>query len=291
MIASKRGEPGSEQSEARWAAASPGYIAALGLKLMRGRHLDTTDDELGRRVAVVSEGFARAYFRLGESPLGQRILLEDETEIEIVGVVQDVKQIGFNITQQPQVYVPYEQQPSVFMALAARTSVDPLSIGPLVRERIGEIDPLLPIFSLTTALRQRALVVWPISLFAAILALVGGIGLVMATVGIHGVVRYSTEQRTREFGIRTAIGAAPGSLVLLVLRRAWTLTGLGLGLGLLLSVGLGRGLQPLLYEVDAFQPESLLLPTLLLAASSLLAAAYPAVRASRVDPMIALRAE
>jgi ABC-type antimicrobial peptide transport system permease subunit len=177
------------------------------------------------------------------------------------------------------------------MQLVARTSVAPLSIGPSVRAQIDQLDPLIPVLRLTTALRERALAVWTIGLFASIFGLVGAVGLTMATVGVYGVVRYATQQRTREFGIRSALGAEPRNLVLLVMRQTWLLTGIGLALGLALSSVLGTVLRALLYEVDAFQPASLALPALLLGASSVIAGALPAARAARVDPMVVLSAE
>ncbi len=290
-LASRRGLPENERPEARWTAGSPGYIQALGLELIAGRHLEATDDAQGRRVALVSQSFVRALLPSGASGVGERIVLESGTEVEIVGVVQDVKQIGMNVTQRPQVYVPYAQQPSPFMQLVARTSVEPMSIGPSVRAQIDQLDPLIPVLRLTTALRERALNVWPIGLYASILALLGAVGLAMATVGVYAVVRHATQQRTREFGIRSALGAEPRSLVLLVMRQTWLLTGLGLALGLALSSALGRVLQVLLYEVDAFQPASLVLPAVLLGASSVIAGALPAARAARVDPAVVLSAE
>ena len=280
-----------ESPQARWTAGSPGYLRALGLELRAGRYLEETDDAQGRRVAVVSQLFASAHVGAGESPLGQRIALENGTEIEIVGVVQDVKQIGMNATQRPQVYVPYAQQPSPFMQVVARTSVEPLSIGPAVRAEIQQLDPLVRVLRLTTALRERALSVWQIGFFGAVLALLGAVGLAMATVGVYGVVRYSTQQRTREFGIRSALGAEPLRLVLLVLRRTWLLTGIGLALGLLLSTALGAVLSSLLYEVNPFQPSGLLVPAALLGLSSLIAGALPAAQTARVDPVLALGAE
>jgi putative ABC transport system permease protein len=290
-LASRRGVAQSQRPEVRWTAGSPGYIQALGLKLIAGRYLEPADDARGRRVALVSQSFVRALLGTSGNAVGERIVLDGGAEVEIVGVVQDVKQIGMNITQRPQVYVPYAQQPSPFMQLVARTSVAPLSIGPSVRAQIDQLDPLIPVLRLTTALRERALAVWTIGLFASIFGLVGAVGLTMATVGVYGVVRYATQQRTREFGIRSALGAEPRNLVLLVMRQTWLLTGIGLALGLALSSVLGTVLRALLYEVDAFQPASLALPALLLGASSVIAGALPAARAARVDPMVVLSAE
>jgi len=289
-IATKRGER-TEPLETRWLAGTPDYIRTMGLELSRGRYLQDSDDAQGRRVAVVSELFVKSSFDAGEDPIGQQIVLADDSRVEIVGVVQNVNQIGINVTQQPQVYVPYAQQPSPFFQLVARTTVAPLSVGPAVRKIIADLDPLIPVLRLTTGLRERALSVWPLGLFSSIMALLGTVGLVMATVGIYGVIRYSTQQRTRELGIRAALGAEPSSLVMLIMRITWWLTGLGLCLGLMLSMVLARFLQAFLYEIEGFDPIAQFGPALLLAAVALTAGALPAIRASRVNPAIALEAE
>ncbi len=289
-IASKRGER-SASLETRWTAGSPGFIRALGLELRAGRYLSETDDAGSRRVALVSDLFVRASFRTGDDPIGEAIVLSDGSSVEIVGVVQDVNQIGLNATQRPQVYVPYSQQPSQFVQLVARTSVDPLSVGPTVRTMISELDPLIPVLRLTTALRERALTVWPLGLFASILGLLGGVGLVMATVGIYGVVRYATQQRSRELGIRAALGAEPRQLVLLVMRLTWVMTAAGLAFGLLLSLGLSSLLSSILYEIDPLEPLSLFGPAIALMLAALLAGALPAWRAASVDPTVALASD
>jgi putative ABC transport system permease protein len=290
-IASRRDGEGAPKREARLTAGTPGYVSALGLTLIEGRYLTEEDDAQGRRVALVSELFVRTSFAEGESAVGDAIVLNDETRLEIVGVVQNVVQVGLDATQRAQIYIPYAQQPSPFMQLVARTSVDPLSLGPTVRAAIAELDPLIPVVRLTTALRERALNNWPIGLFASILGLLGGVGLTMAALGIYSVIRYSTQQRMRELGIRAALGAEPRSLLLLVMRQTWLLTATGLLLGLGLSTFVTRYLGTLVYDVGTFDPATLAGPAALLTAASLLAGALPAARAARVDPMIALGAE
>jgi predicted permease len=290
-VASKRRDASESPRETRITAGTPGYVRALGLRLLAGRYFDEEDGADARRIALVSQLFERTHFADGESAVGDAIVLADGTRLEIVGVVQDVKQVGINATQRPQIYVPYAQQPSPFVQLVARTSVAPLSVGPTVRAAITELDPLIRVLRLTTALNERALNNWQLGLFASILGLLGTVGLALAGVGIYSVIRYSTQQRMRELGIRAALGAEPSRLVVLVLRHTWLLTGAGLLVGLSLSMMLGRYMEALLYEVDAFQPASLAVPAVLLAAISMLAGALPASHAARVDPVIALAAE
>ena len=290
-LGSNRGLSGDARPETRWAAASPGFLRALGLEIKAGRTLEETDDAQAQRVALVSELFVRSFLGDTERVLGESIVLDDEVRVEIVGVVQDVSQLRTDDVQQPQVWVPYAQQPSPFVQVVARTSVDPLSIGPAVRAQIDGLDPLLPVMRLTTALLERELSAWPLAMFGAVLGLLGLVGLAMATVGIYGLVRYATQQRTREFGIRTALGAEPSSIVLLVLRHTWWLAGTGLALGLMLAALVAPALRALLYNVDAFDPKSMLVPCVLLGLSTVLAAFVPATQASRADPMLALNSE
>ena len=282
---------GSETVEAKWTAVSPGMLTAQELRQVLGRRLEATDDARAPRVALVSRSFLPAWFEGDESPLGRTLEDTDGNRAEIVGVVDDVTQLGIAATQLPQVYVPFAQQPARVLGLVARPRGDPLAAGPAVRDAVEALDPRLPIYLITTVDQAREDAVWSLALFATILTLLGGVGLFMASIGIYGVVRYSTQQRTRELGIRSALGATPLELLRLVVRHAVWLVAGGLFVGLLLAVGLSRVLAFLLYEVDAFQPASFGLPLLLLAVAALTAAVLPALRAARTDPMLALRYE
>lgn len=277
-----------------WSNTSPDYFRTLGVRLLQGRVLRETDSESALRVVVVNETLARRHFP-GESPLGKRIVVDYEGEtresLEIVGVVTDIKHWGFRDEPTPQMYEPFQQRPTAFMSLVLRTTVPPETVAPSLRREVRGLDPLLPVFTVETMSSRATRALWQQSLFALQMGILGGLALVLASVGVHGVVSVSTAQRTREFGIRSALGAEPRGIALLVLRDSVRLAAGGVALGLLLTALLVRAISGLLYEVAPWDPLTFVSISMLLAAVALVSSAVPALRATRVDPMVALRAE
>ncbi len=285
----------AEVPRANFSNASADYLRLLGVPLQRGRFIEAADDENGRRVIVVNETLARRYFPAGDS-LGERILYTRDAstapvEHEIVGVVRDIKNWAFNEPAYPRIYAPYEQSPGPYLNLVVRTEGDPLVAAPAIRSEIGRLDPALATFAFESMDSRVTRSRWQGRMFSVVMVALGALALVLATVGVYGVVSYSTAQRTREFGIRSALGAEPSRIARLVLLEAALLAALGIAIGAFLAVLLAAALQGLLYEVSPWSPTTFLGVAALLAAVALLACALPARRATRADPMLALRAE
>lgn len=280
-----------EQPSASWTNVSMGYFDALGVRLVEGRKFEPADREGSVPVVIVNQALARRYFG-DESPLGQRVLFDqDELAREIVGVIGDSAQYSFTQPVFPQLYEPSAQQPGRNMHLLVRTQADPLSLGPALRSELQAMDPLLSLYLLETMSQRTRDSLWPQRLSATIVAVVAAIALGLALVGVYGVVSYSTSQRTAEFGIRAALGADPARIARLVVRQAVVLAAWGSAAGLVLAWWMSRGLAALLPGVPEFAPFRFIGLALVLAAAALLASAVPALRATRADPMIPLRAE
>ena len=279
---------------ANWANVSPNYHALMGILLVRGRALERGDGEDARPVIVINETLARRYF-VDEDPIGEHLIFKlddgEEIEHEVVGVARDIINWGFNEEKWPLIYAPFVQAPTAFMNVIVRTRGAPLKEVPSLRAEFASIDPNLALFQFESMTDRMQRSKWQQRLFAVLMVALGMLALVLASVGVYGVVSYSTARRTREFGIRSALGAAPSGIAGLVLREALVLAGLGLALGALLGAGMARVLQALLYEISPWRPLTFLTVALLLAAVALVASAVPARRATRVDPMIALRVE
>ncbi|HVN08431.1 MAG TPA: ABC transporter permease [Patescibacteria group bacterium] len=274
-----------------WSAVSPGYFKALAIPILAGRAFTEQDDAAAPKVAIINETMARYFFKDG-NPLGRKIGLEGVPDTEIVGVVRDAKYTNLREETRRHMYMPVAQQNRLFeLTLLAHTSGDPRAEADLVRGVVARVDPHLPLYHVTTleaqiddSLTQERLVAWLCGLFGALATL-------LSAVGLYGVVAYATQSRTREIGIRIALGATPGNILDLVLRRMGYLVGMGMVVGTAGALMLSRVVGSMLYGVRPAEPSVYLLAGLLLAASAGLAAYLPARRATRVDPVEALRHE
>ena len=287
------GQPRAPEEEiptGNWLQASPGYFQTLGIRLLQGRVFSEDDGESAAPVVVINQTLARRHFA-AETPLGKRIVIDGGEPREIIGVVADIKHWGFNEDPSPQLFEPFVQQPSSFMSLVLRTKGDPLMVVPGLRREVRAIDPVLPIFTVETMTSRAERSLWQGSLFALQMGILGGLALVLAAVGIYGVVSFSTAQRTREFGIRSALGAEPHGIALLVLRESVRLATYGVALGLLLTALLVQAIKGLLYEVNPWDPVTFISLSVVLAAVAIGSSTVPALRATRIDPMEALRVE
>jgi putative ABC transport system permease protein len=278
---------------------SPSFFETLRIPLLRGRYLTDQDREGTRPVAVIDQEFVRRYWP-GEEPLGKRFTfgppdgVSDTTRnewIEVVGVVGHTAHEGLDADARLQLYLPYRQVAQPFMAIAVRTQGSPERYVNLVREAVRSVDPDQPISDvngmeelLSRSVGQRRLSMMLLSLFS-------GIALVLASVGIYGVMSYSVTQRARELGVRIALGADRSDVLRLVLRQGMGLALVGIGIGLGAALGLTRLIESQLYGVAATDPLTFALVAGVLAATALLANLLPAVRAMRMDPAVVLREE
>ncbi len=288
-----RGRPPASKDEmptALWTGAGLGYFDVLGIRLLEGRRFDETDRGSGVSVAIINRTLATRYFG-GESPLGQWVVFSDGQEREIVGVVSDVVQWSLASAIMPHLYEPAAQRPSADTSIIVRTSVDPLSLAPALRREVRGIDPLLPVLDVESMEQRLRSSLWPQRFFLSLMTLLAGVALVLASVGIYGLMSYSTSRRTVEFGIRSALGADQKTVALLVIRQAAVLALLGISSGLLLGLGMGRLMASFLYGLEPFDPIAFASISLFMAALALLASAVPALRATRADPILALQAE
>jgi putative ABC transport system permease protein len=274
---------------------TPGYFRAMGIPLLRGRTFTWADNEASLPVAIVSEAAARLYWP-NEDPIGKRVSESDESEgrivwRQVIGVVADVRQDGLADKVRPSVYTPLSQLPMPFAALIVKSRMDPRSLADPVRQQVMAVDKDQPLFSIQTmqevvadSVSNRAFQTVLLSLFAAV-------AMTLATIGIYGVMSHSTAQRTREIGIRMALGAQKRDTLRLVVGQGMFLALLGVSIGVIGALALTRFMSSLLYGVKPTDPMTFIGVSLLLAAVSLVASYIPARRATKVDPMVALRYE
>ena len=275
-----------------------GYLESLGLPLKAGRLFTESDGPQGQPVAVINEAMARTYFPGGD-PLGRRFKVGDPDSerpwVTIVGVVRDIRQMGIEAPAKPEFYLPYRQvnyqQWFAPAHLVVRTSVEPTSLVAAVRREVYAVDPEQPVANVQTmeeilgeesAQRRTGML---------LLATFAGLALLLAALGIYGVLSFFVAQHTQEIGVRLALGARPRAIIALVLGKGMRLALAGLGLGLAGALPLTRLIEGQLFGVSASDPLTYAGLALLLAAVALLACYLPARRATKVDPMVALRYE
>jgi putative ABC transport system permease protein len=287
------GQPDPVNVEAQRAfvtIVTPDYFRAVGNQLKEGRVFTDNDNEASTPVAIINETMARTYFA-GESPIGQRIAHKGEPWMEIVGVASDVKQFSLDERNKPSFYRPYRQQEVTFMTLAVHTSADPAAMIPALRNRIQDTDKFTAITRVRTLSELISDSVAQPRFYTLLLAIFAGIALALAALGIYGLVAYSVSHRTHEIGIRVALGAESGRILRLVVGRGLILILTGVGIGLAGAIGLTRVMTGLLFEVKATDPGVFVVIALVLIAVALVACLIPARRATKVDPLVALRHE
>ena len=296
VVFSVEGQP-AEAGEIRVAdyqLVSEQFFRTLPIALLEGRYVNESDGAETQPVAVVSQKLARTYWP-GRTAIGQRIQVGTQPDapwLNVVGVVQDVKTDIFSARDvAPAIYRPYRQASSQVMTIALRVEGEPLSYVPAIRSQVTAIDPDMPIFDAKTHARVIHESLIGLKYVASILSLTGLIALVLSCAGVYGVMAYSVSERTHEIGVRMALGARAADVLRMVLRRGLVLTGFGLVIGGVLSFLMARAIQSLLFGIEAHDFATFGLVMGALAAVALLACWIPASRATRVDPMIALRYE
>jgi putative ABC transport system permease protein len=273
--------------------ASPGYFTTLGIPIMRGRNFTEQDTLEAPGVVIINEALANKYWP-NEDPLGKTISVEVgryKGQHQVVGIAANVRLTSLTDSPRPEMYVPYAQHPDGYLFLVAKTNSNPLALAPAVRRQVLAIDKDLPITEvrsmeevIATSQEQRRFNLMLLSLFA-------GLSLVLTIVGVYGVVSYSVTQRVHEIGVRTALGASPAQIVRLVVKEGMLPALIGIVLGLMGAYFVTKVMSGMLYQVKPRDPEVFLFASGVLILVALLAAFIPAKRASRIDPVDALRLE
>ena len=270
---------------------SPGYFGTLGIRLLKGRDFSDRDNKNAPKVAVINSELARIYFS-AEEPVGKRITFDDGGSwLSISGVVDDVKQLGLDSTAKPEVYFPYQQATSPSMSVVVRTASNPLNQVAAIKSQIQEIDKDLPIADVNTMGQLLSESVSGRRFNMLLLTVFAIVALVLAAVGIYGVMSYSVSQRTHEIGIRMALGAQTSEVLKLVVGQGMLLAVAGLAVGVVASLFLTQLMSTMLFGVTATDPVTFIAVSVILAGVALAACFVPARRAAKVDPMVALRYE
>ena len=272
----------------------PGFFATMGIPLLAGRDFIEMDRIGSHRVAIVNESFARYFFgdkdALGRHFVENRFKGTPDPETEIVGVVKDTRAGSLREEQRRFVYVPYTQEKGIGeMTFYARTTLDPAALAPRIRAIVRRVDPTLPVTGLKTMSAQIGESLFVERLVAALSAAFGLLATLLAAMGLYGVMSYAVSLRTREIGIRVALGADRKSVLLMVLREVAVLALVGVAIGLPGGYGLGRLVEAQMFGLTARDPFTFVVATVTLLATALLAGYLPALRATRVQPMEALR--
>ena len=268
------------------------FFEAMGIPLLAGRAFGASDGQTAPKVAVLNETAVRRYFD-GKSPIGQRFGYSFETsgEMEIVGVVGDAKYNSLRDAAPATMYVPYRQPRLASMTFELRTASDPAAATSAVRDAMRRIDPNVPILKVTTQSEQIEARFAQEKVFAQACTLFGGLAVLVASIGLFGLMSYNVARRTNEIGIRMALGADRGTVVGMVMREAMRLIAGGLAIGLATVLGAGRFVASLLFDLAPADPWTLAGAAALLIALAAAAGYLPARTASKVDPMVALRTE
>jgi predicted permease len=300
-------KPG-QQPEPYMNSISPNYFATMGIPILQGRDFTIKDsltvphgkksdgkDDAAPATVMINESFARKYFA-GRNPIGMHLGFGSDpgtkADMEIIGVVKDVKYTNLRDEIPPQAFIPYLASDYVGdMTVYLRTTLDPKQVMTAMRRKVRELDSNIPVYAMRTTREQIDLSLRTERLVASLSSVFGGLATLLAVIGLYGVMAYTVARRTREIGIRMALGAIQANVIWMVMKDVLILIGAGVVVGLPLAMGLSRLVQSQLYGLAPHDPLTLTLATLGLAAVACLAGFVPALRASRVDPTRALRYE
>jgi predicted permease len=271
---------------------APDFFEVMEMPIVLGHGFTERDNEAAPKVAVINDAAARKYFA-DTNPIGQRIgdSLERSGQIEIVGVLRDAKYNSVRDEAPPTLYVPYLQRGIVATSFAVRTAGDPLNVVGSIREAVKQVDPNVPMLNVTTQMEQVEQRLVQEKLFAQAYALFGGIALLLAAIGLFGLMSYSVARRTNEIGIRMALGAERLHVLQMVMGESMLLVGLGIVLGIGVALAAGRLVASLLFGVAATDAFTMVVAVIVMVVVAGAAGYIPARRASTVDPMVALHEE
>jgi len=281
---------GQPQPGANWRFVSPGLFDALGMRIVRGRNLEAGDQRVGQLPVqvLVNETFVRRFLD-GEDPIGRQIAFFGEEHKQIVGVVNDTRLFGIEREPVPEVFMPHSNATQGQHYLALKVRGEPMAYAEQLRRALREVDPNIPVFDVRSMDQLVAGTMQMRRFNMSLMAVFSGVALLLAMLGLYGVIAYSVAQRRHEIGIRMSLGAAPGSVIGMVLGQGMRLVGIGLALGLVGAFALNQVIASQLYGVAPTDPGVILVVLLLLGGAAAVACAIPAARASRVPPMTALR--
>jgi predicted permease len=287
-------EPGETRQFAQFAVAAPNYFEAFGLRLLDGRPFRTTDRSDSLRVAIVNNLFVERYWPK-ESPIGKRLKFgrdEDNPWLTVVGVAPDIVQGRVDQPARPVVYIPIAQDPQQFMSLAVRVGGrDAMELAEPVRKAVLGIDRELPLYWVRTLEGWIDINRFQTNFLASLFMSFAVFGLILGAVGQYALLAYNVSLRSREVGVRRALGAGDGSVLGLFLRQSLKYLTIGLSIGLIASLGFARLLSNILFGVEPFDLMTFSVVTAVLVITALLAALLPARRALAVDPIVVLRYE
>ncbi|HKY06443.1 MAG TPA: FtsX-like permease family protein, partial [Blastocatellia bacterium] len=283
-------QPPGQGYNANTCLVTPGYFSAMRIPLIRGRDFTNADTYGTAEAVVINEEMARQFWP-DEDPLGQRLRVGEGPWRTIIGVVGSVKNRGLDAEPRQEMYWPYYQGAIPFGTFVVRTESNPEAMTGAIRNAIGEIDKDQPLSDIRSLEQVMSESVAPRRFNMLLLAVFAGVALLLAAIGLYGVISYSVTQRTHEMGVRMALGARPADVMKLVVGQGLVLTGIGIGLGLAGAYFLTRLMASLLFGVNATDLSVFVAIPALLALVALVASIVPALRAVRVDPMIALRSE
>jgi putative ABC transport system permease protein len=286
--------PSGQTLDTNRRTVSADYFQTLGLQLVRGRRFDNRDTAQAPRVVIINEAMARKFWP-GDDPLDRYVTFNSSTQYQIIGVVSNAKHSSLQEEDEPTAYTSHQQVTSRTMDLAVRANYsfdrEPAALINAIRQTVSKIDPEQPIFNIATMDQRLSQSIAPQRFVALLLSLFATLALIQALIGIYGVMSYAVSQRRQELGIRMALGAHPGNILSLVLRRGMKLTLIGMALGLMGAVASTRLLRDMLFGIKPVDPLTFAAMTLLLMCISLVACLLPARRATKVDPMNVLRSE
>jgi putative ABC transport system permease protein len=282
--------PGDPPLQGDFVSTGIGYFRALGIPLVRGRAFDASDGPNAPLVAVVSQRAASTFWPDGD-PIGKRLIGNGANTYTVVGVVGDVRQYGLDQEPTDQFYVPFAQTPFRESTFLIRTTGDPALLGRRLQELVRTIDPQQPVANIRTLHDLRGDSLAPTRLTMTLLAIFAALALIITATGLAGVIAYTVSQRTREIGIRMALGAEQRGVLGMILRQGLTLVVIGLVLGVGGALGLSRMMDGLLFGVGATDPLTFVAVAVVLLSVAAVACLIPARRATAIDPLLALRSE
>lgn len=269
---------------------TPEYFHLMGIRLLRGRPFDQRDGPQAPPVVILNETLAERYFS-NEDPIGRRVRTVWDQWVTVVGVARDIRQKSSTTTPRPEIYYVYAQHPRPRMSLLVRATGDPSNLFAAIRRELAGMQPSIPLSFTRTMDEMIADERAPERLLTMLVAAFAGLAIVLAAVGIYAVISYSVAERTREIGIRIALGAQPRDVMALIVRQAGSVTGIGLVAGMALALSFGSVLGALLYGIAPHDPATIAGAAAFLGVVAFAAMLVPALKAARSDPMVAIRCD